>query len=136
MLKVLLILLSFHWGFAHSTTTAVENEETASPNAQERIQKDLEAGFESLKIQVKNLQEKVKTSSGKAKKEMEGQLARLEKEQQEVQVKMEKMKTSSGKAWEDMKAGANEAYERFRKSVVQAKERFNSEEKPKSKKDE
>ncbi|MEZ0392531.1 MAG: DUF2852 domain-containing protein [Pseudobdellovibrionaceae bacterium] len=110
---------------------AIPNFSSASESSstKEQIQKDFEKGYEDLKVQIKELQEKAKTSSGNAKKEMETQLAKLDQEQKEFQTQMQKLKKSSGKAWDDVKTGTGDAYESLKKSVIQAKQRFQSEDK-------
>ena len=116
--SILILLLGISFGAAH----AAEVKET-----KEKIQKDLQQGYESLKTQIRDLQQKAKTTSGSAKKDMDGQIDNLKKDQAELHNKIEKMKTSSGRAWDDLKAGANSAFENLKKSVHQAQDRCKEE---------
>jgi hypothetical protein len=118
-----ILTLSFvHLSFASLASGATTVEEAKQTKIE--VQKDLEQGFEKLKIQVKELQESAKGTTGAVKKDLEQQIANLQKDQMELQVKLRKLKNSSGEAWKDLKSGTSEAYEKFKTSVLKAKERF------------
>jgi TolA-binding protein len=87
--KVLILALGVAFGVAH----AADVQET-----KEKVQKDFEQKYESLKTQVHELQEKAKTTSGAAKNDMDSQIQNLKKDEAELEEKIQKMKTSSGQA--------------------------------------
>lgn len=115
---ILVLLLGISFGVTH----AEDVKET-----KEKVQKELQQGYDNLKVQIRELQDKAKTASGSAKKDMDDQVQNLKKDQAELKTKIEKMKTTSGQAWNDLKAGANSAFENLKKSVQQAKDRFKEE---------
>jgi uncharacterized protein HemX len=117
-----LIVIALLLGISFGSTHAEDIKETKA-----KVQQDFEQGFESLKVQVRDLQEKAKTASGSAKKDMENQVESLKKDQDDLQAKIQKLKKSSGNAWTDLKDGASSAYENFKKSVRQAQDRFKEE---------
>ncbi len=117
-------ILIFILGSAFGAANAEQVKET-----KEKIVKDLEQGYDSLKAQIQELQEKARHTTGSVKKDMDSQIESLEKDQKELQAKINKMQNSSGKAWDDVKTGANDAYEKLKKSVKQAKDRFKEEKK-------
>ncbi len=104
--------------------TDAESIRQSAVDSKVEIQKNLESGIESLKVQVKELKIKSSNATGNLKKDMHTQIKSLEKDQHSAEKSLKKLKNSSGQAWEDMKTGAADAYERFKQSVQSAKARF------------
>lgn len=121
MKLVIYFILTFSiCGFAFAESSTMES----AKKTKSEVQRDLEQGFEKLKVEVQELQESAKNASGSVKKDLNEQIANLKKDQKELQLQLEKLKGSSGAAWQDMKSGAADAYEKFKISVQRAKSRF------------
>lgn len=91
----------------------------------EEIQKSLDKNLTALSKEIDALKKDAKNSSGKAKEEMNLQIANLESTRTELRKDLAKMKKSSGRAWAELKAGTSEAMDKLSESFSKAKKEFN-----------
>lgn len=91
----------------------------------EEIQKSLDRNLSAISKEIDELKRDAKNSSGKAKNEMNLQIANLENTQRELKKDIAKLKKSSGKAWDELKAGTTAALDKLSESFSKAKKEFN-----------
>lgn len=106
---------------------ASETIEAASEYTKEQkedIQRGLDRNLNAISDEINELKRDAKKSSGKAKDQMNEQIAALEVKRLSVQNDVARLKKSSGKAWDELKAGTSAALDKLSESYGKAKAQF------------
>lgn len=78
----------------------------------------------SMDDELDDLRQQARTATGDAKKELNREIADLQKRRDELQARMPEIKKASAEAWNDLKKGFSEAAEDFQKAWEKARSRF------------
>ncbi len=137
MKAILIALLTLSFSFSSFATTKEEvQQKTAdaasaaadySKEQKEQFQKDMDTKLADLKAEIADLKKQASEKTGEAKKEMNTQIANLERKQKEMKKDLAKLGKSSGKVWSEMKTGMSKAWDSLSDSYEKAKAQFQAE---------
>jgi predicted nuclease with TOPRIM domain len=119
MIKLLLAFVLLHGALGYANGVVSYSKEKKA-----EIESEMTKGLESVQNQIDHLKEKLKTTHGKVKSDMQTQIEGLEKDQADLKDKFSKMKKATGSAWSEIQTGTNEAFLKIKDSVKKAAAKF------------
>ena len=136
-MKSILISLTVLFSISAFATTSQEVKQKTSEAAtaaadytkeqKDQFEKDMKAKYAELQTEIASMKKQASEATGSAKKEMDAQIATLEKKQSDMKSDLRKLGKSSGAAWAEMKIGVSKAWDSLASSYQNAKTKFKEE---------
>ena len=138
MKTAMMILATVLLSTAAQAASTDKIQEKASETAQatgdwahqtkEDFKKQMQKNLDELQVQISEMKKEASHQTGRAKTEINRQIATLQGQRDDLQKRVKKTGNSSDRAWEKVKSGLGAAMEDLKKGFAQAKKELSSSE--------